>query len=101
MVESFLAVPLHFTTEFLGFLVMAGAAVLLFARPGLIPGESSNRVTAGIGFAILATAQVAHGGAFENFEVDGNRVLIAARTLGLLFVLVGLSGGLRVAAAAV
>jgi len=100
MVESFLAVPLHFTTEFLGFLVMAGAAVLLFARPGLIPGQASNRITAGIGFVLLAAGQVAHGGGFENFEVDGARVLVVLRAVGFLFILVGLTGGLRVSAAA-
>jgi two-component system sensor histidine kinase VicK len=100
MVESFLAVPLHFTTEFLGFLVMAGAAVLLFSRPELIPGESSNRITAGIGFMVLAAGQVAHGGAFRHFEVDGAQTLIVLRTVGLLLILVGLLGGLRSGAAA-
>src|SRR5687767_7673998 len=100
MVESFLAVPLHFTTEFLGFLVMAGAAVLLFSRPGLIPGEASNRITAGIGFLILAAGQVAHGGAFRHFEVDGSETLIVLRTVGLVLVLVGLLGGLRSSAGA-
>lgn len=101
MVESFLAVPLHFTTEFLGFLVMAGAAVLLFSRPGLIPGESSNRITAGIGFIVLSAGQVAHGGAFRNFEVDGAETMIVLRTVGLLLILVGLTGGLRSGAGAV
>ncbi|MBW3594690.1 MAG: cell wall metabolism sensor histidine kinase WalK [Actinobacteria bacterium] len=101
MVESFLAVPLHFTTEFLGFLVMAGAAVLLFSRPELIPGESSNRITAGIGFALLAAGQVAHGGGFENFEVDGAQPLVVLRTVGFLLILVGVTGGLRISAGAV
>src|SRR5688500_3913816 len=101
MVESFLAVPLHFTTEFLGFLVMAGAAVLLFSRPGLIPGESSNRITAGIGFALLAAGQVAHGGGFENFEVDGAQTLVVLRAVGFLLILVGVTGGLRISAGAV
>lgn len=100
MVESFLAVPLHFTTEFLGFLVMAGAAVLLFSRPGLIPGDSSNRITAGIGFALVAAGQVAHGGGFENFEVDGARTLVVLRAVGFLLILVGLTGGLRISAPA-
>ena len=100
MVESFLAVPVHFTTEFLGFLVMSGAAVLLFSRPGLIPGEASNRITAGIGFLILAAGQVAHGGAFRHFEVDGSETLIVLRTVGLVLVLVGLLGGLRSSAGA-
>lgn len=100
MVESFLAVPIHFTTEFLGFLVMAGAAVLLFSRPGLIPGEASNRITAGIGFLLLSAGQVAHGGAFRHFEVDGTQTLIVIRAVGLLLILVGLTGGLRSTAAA-
>ena len=101
MVESFLAVPLHFTTEFLGFLVMAGAAVLLFSRPGLIPGEASNRITAGVGFALLSAGQVAHGGGFENFEFDGAQTLVVLRTVGFLLILVGLTGGLRISAGAV
>lgn len=101
MVESFLAVPLHFTAEFVGFLVMAGAAILLAARPVLIPGERSNRVTAAVGFGLLATAQVAHGGGFDNFQVDGDRVLIGLRAVGLLLVLFGLLGGLRIRAVAV
>ena len=100
MVESFLAVPLHFTTEFLGFLVMAGAAVLLFSRPGLIPGESSSRITVGIGFALLAAGQVAHGGAFIGFEVDGAEALVVLRSVGLLFILAGLIGALKPAPAA-
>ena len=101
MVESFLAVPVHFTTEFLGFLVMAGAAVLLFSRPGLIPGEASNRITAGIGFIVLAAGQVAHGGGFRHFEVDGDQTLIVVRSVGLLLILIGLTSGLRISAGAV
>ena len=101
MVESFLAVPLHFTTEFLGFLVMAGAAVLLFSRAALIPGEASNRITAGTGFVLLAGGQVAHGGGFENFEVDGAQVLVVLRAVGFILILVGVTGGLRISAGAV
>ncbi|MDQ4126316.1 MAG: hypothetical protein M3134_12085, partial [Actinomycetota bacterium] len=62
MFESFMAVPLHFTVEFLGFLMTAGAAILVLSRPSLVPGEGFNRATAALGFVVLAAAQVAHGG---------------------------------------
>ncbi|MDQ3940985.1 MAG: hypothetical protein M3238_06530, partial [Actinomycetota bacterium] len=100
MVESFLAVPLHFTVEFLGFLVYAGGAFLAISRPGLVPGETSNRISVAMGFGILAAGQVAHGGSFNNFEVDGAEILIGARALGFAFVLVGIVGGLRAGVAA-
>ncbi|MGH2809139.1 MAG: hypothetical protein ACRDKT_17885, partial [Actinomycetota bacterium] len=106
MVESFLAVPLHFTVEFLGFLVFAGGAFLVLTRPGLVPGEVSNRVEVTVGFGILALAQVLHGGAFTQLEdldlgIDGSQMLVAARTLGFAFVLVGIVGGMRASAGAV
>ncbi|HET7481812.1 MAG TPA: hypothetical protein VFK89_03025, partial [Actinomycetota bacterium] len=101
MVESFLAVPLHFTVEFLGFLVLAGAAVLVLSRSSLIPGTAANRGAAALGFAVLAAGQVAHGGSFGHFETDGAGALVVARTAGLALVLIGLLGGLRIAPAAV
>ncbi|HEV3472884.1 MAG TPA: ATP-binding protein [Actinomycetota bacterium] len=94
MFESFLAVPLHFTIEFLGFLVMAAGAFLVASRPDLIPGGATNRGSATIGFAVLAIAQVAHGGSFlASGEAD--EVLVALKTFGLALVLIGVVGGVR------
>ena len=94
-----MAVPLHFTIEFLGFLVAAGGAILALTRRSLVPGEAANRVTAAIGFLIFALAQVLHGAAFQigdlSFAADGGRELVAARAVALAFVFVGVSGGMR------
>src|SRR5688500_12186371 len=99
MFESFMAVPLHFTIEFLGFLVAAGGAILALTRRSLVPGEAANRFTAAIGFLIFALAQVLHGAAFQigdiSFAADGGRELVAARAVALAFVFVGVSGGMR------
>ncbi|HYO61927.1 MAG TPA: ATP-binding protein [Actinomycetota bacterium] len=104
MFESFMAVPLHFTVEFLGFLMTAGAAVLVLSRPSLIPGEGYNRVAGALGFVILAAAQVAHGGAFSfgglNATTDGAEFLASARGLGYALVMIAVVGGLRAAPAA-
>ncbi|HEV2756612.1 MAG TPA: ATP-binding protein [Actinomycetota bacterium] len=101
MFESFMAVPLHFTVEFLGFLMTAGAAALVLSRPSLIPGEPFNRATAALGFAVLAAGQVAHGGAFAVGEIDGTtdgaEFLVAARGLGYALILIAVVGGLRAA----
>lgn len=96
MLQSFTAVPLHFTVEFLGFLVTAGGAFLVLSRRALVPGPAFNRVAAGLGFAVLAAAQVLHGGSF--LETDGADLLVAARTLGYVLVLVGILGTLGSAA---
>ena len=104
MFESFMAVPLHFTVEFLGFLMTAGAAVLVLSRPTLIPGEGFNRAAGVIGFLVLAAAQVAHGGAFSigelNATTDGAEFLASARGLGYALVMISVVGGLRAAPAA-
>src|SRR5688572_8940174 len=104
MFESFMAVPLHFTVEFLGFLMTAGAAVLVLSRPTLVPGEGFNRVAAALGFTVLAAAQVAHGGAFSiggiNATADGGEFLASARGLGYALVMIAVVGGLRAAPAA-
>jgi two-component system, OmpR family, sensor histidine kinase VicK len=92
MLESFLAVSLHFTVEFLGFLATAGGAVLVVVRPGLIPG-SPNRVVASGGLATLAAAQIVHGGAFV--AGDGAHAVVALWTVGFLLLLVGIAGVLR------
>jgi PAS domain S-box-containing protein len=103
MFESFMAVPLHFTVEFLGFLMTAGAAILVLSRPSLIPGESFNRIAAALGFAVLAAAQFAHGGAFSFADVDattdGAEFLVAARGLGYALLMIAVVGGLRAAPA--
>lgn len=93
MFESFVAVPLHFTIEFLGFLVAAGGALLVVSRPNLVPGATSNRVSIALGFGTLAIAQVVHGGAF--IENDGSPVLIALKTLAFALMLVGLGESIR------
>lgn len=99
-----MAVPLHFTVEFLGFLMTAGAAVLVLSRPTLIPGEGFNRVVGALGFVVLAAAQVAHGGAFSlagvNATTDGPEFLSSARGLGYALVMIAVVGGLRAAPAA-
>lgn len=95
MFESFMAVPLHFTVEFLGFLVTAGGAILIMSRPSLIPGASFNRATAALGFASLATAQVLHGGSFGAGQTDDAQLLIALHTLGFALIMTGVVGGLR------
>ena len=64
MFESSFAVPLHFTIEFIGFLVAAGAAFLVASRPSLVPGDQGRRRLVAFGFAALAIAHVLHGGAF-------------------------------------
>lgn len=92
MFDSFLAVPLHFTVEFLGFLVTAGAGMLVLARPTLIPGAAFNRIAAALGFAALAAAQIVHGGSF--LERDGADLLIALQALGLALIVVGVVGGM-------
>lgn len=99
-----MAVPLHFTVEFLGFLMTAGAALLVLSRPTLIPGEGFNRATAALGFVVLAAAQVAHGGAFSygdlNATTDGAEFLSSARGLGYALVMIAVVGGLRAAPSA-
>ncbi|MDQ3962734.1 MAG: cell wall metabolism sensor histidine kinase WalK [Actinomycetota bacterium] len=97
MFDSFLAVPLHFTIEFLGFLVMAAGAFLVASRPDLIPGGATNRGSATIGFVVLAVAQVAHGGSFLQ-SGEGDEILVALKTFGFALVLIGVVGGVRQAA---
>jgi len=94
MFERFLAVPLHFTFEFLGFLVVAGGALLVPSRPSLIPGSRTNRMTAALGFTALAAAQVLHGGAFEigASEGDTGELLVALKTLGMALILIAVVG---------
>ncbi|MFN2526266.1 MAG: hypothetical protein ABR505_08380, partial [Actinomycetota bacterium] len=98
MFESFVSAPLHFTIEFLGFLVMAGAALLALTRPAFVADTVFGRSSGFLGFAVLAAAQVLHGGAF--LQSDGAEVLVAARTIGAVLVAVALIGGIRVQAAA-
>lgn len=93
MLESFLAVSLHFTVEFLGFLATAGGAVLVISRPGFIPGAAADRMVAGAGLATLAVGQLLHGAAFV--VGDGAEALAALWTIGFLLVLVGVSGVLQ------
>src|SRR5919106_584267 len=99
MIESFMVVPLHFTVEFLGFLVAAAGALLAVTRSDLVPGEAPNRVTVGLGLCVLAVAQVLHGGAFEvsgvAFQLDGEQLLVAMKSVAFALVLVGIVGGLR------
>jgi PAS domain S-box-containing protein len=99
MFESFVAVPAHFTIEFLGFLVFLGGAVLALSRGDFIGGEPSNRVTVALGFLLLAVAQVLHGGSFRlgvlDASTDGAQILIALRALGLAFVVIGVGGSIR------
>ena len=90
MFQSFLAVPLHFTVEFLGFLVCAGGAFLAVSRNSLIPGPPSNRITAALGLGALAAAQVLHGGSFV--PLDSDPLLLGIYAVGFAFLAVALSG---------
>ncbi|HWC15096.1 MAG TPA: ATP-binding protein [Actinomycetota bacterium] len=100
MFERFLAVPLHFTIEFLGFLVVAGGAFLVMSRPALIPSGRSGRSSAALGFAALAAAQVIHGGAFPIGESDASQLLVALKALGMALILIGVVGAARPSVAA-
>ena len=93
MFQNFLAVPLHFTVEFLGFLVCAGGAFLVVSRATLVPGPASNRITAALGLGALAAAQVIHGGSF--ISLDGDSVLIGVYSIGFAFLGVSLAGAVR------
>jgi signal transduction histidine kinase len=99
MIESFMVVPLHFTVEFLGFLVAAAGALLALTRSDLVPGETLNRLTVALGFCVLAVAQVLHGGAFEisgvAFQLDGEQLLVALKSIAFVLVLVGVVAGLK------
>lgn len=90
MFDSSLAVPLHFTVEFVGFLVAAGGAFLVLSRPALVPGEAGRRRLVALGFVALAVAHVLHGGAF--MAADGEEVLTLVRAMGFAVMLVGLAG---------
>ena len=99
MFERFLAVPLHFTIEFLGFLIVAGGAFLVLSRPALIPGTRSNRIAAALGFGALAAAQIVHGGSFE--KTDTGDLLLALKALGMALILIGVVGAVRASAGVV
>ncbi|MGH2787534.1 MAG: ATP-binding protein [Actinomycetota bacterium] len=88
MLDS-VVLPLHFTVEFVGFVVFAGAVFLIWFRPSFVPAGRFGRMVAALGFAVLAGAQIAHGAAF--IEADGDPQLIAARAAGLVFVAMGLA----------
>ncbi|HEX2240209.1 MAG TPA: ATP-binding protein [Actinomycetota bacterium] len=93
MFESFVAAPAHIAIEFLGFLVMGGAALLALTRPGFVAHSPFGRLSGFFGFGVLAAAQVLHGGAF--LQSDGADVLIALRAGGAALVGIALIGGLR------
>lgn len=93
MFESFLAVPLHFTVEFLGFLVCAGGAFLVVSRETLVPGPPSNRVIAALGLGALAAAQVLHGGSIV--PLDADNLLIGIYAIGFSFLAVSLADTIR------
>jgi PAS domain S-box-containing protein len=80
MLESALAAPLHFTFEFAGFVVAAGAALLVASRPSLVPGRLIGRFTASAGFLVLALAGVLHGASFIVADTDG--FLVGLRAVG-------------------
>ena len=91
MFESFLAVPLHFTVEFLGFLVFAGSAVLILARPDTLDIGRIGRSMTAAGFTVLAGANVVHGASFEFALYDGDEVLAVTRAVGFLLAAGGLA----------
>ncbi len=91
MFQSYMAVPLHFTIEFLGFLTTAGGAFLVLSKPPLVPGARLNRIVAALGLALLAAAQVLHGGSF--IEGDAGEVLMWLRAAGYTFLAASLTLG--------
>ncbi|MGH2698984.1 MAG: hypothetical protein ACRDJL_07285, partial [Actinomycetota bacterium] len=93
MFESFLAVPLHFTVEFLGFLVFAGSAVLILARPDSLDAGRIGRYMTAAGCLILAAANVVHGASFEFALYDGDPSMAVARAAGWLLIAGGLAVG--------
>ena len=98
MFESFLAVPLHFTVEFFGFLVFAGSAVLILARPDTLDIGQVGRSMTAAGFAVAAGANIVHGANFQFALNDGDEVLVVARAIGFLLIAGGLSVPARSAA---
>jgi PAS domain S-box-containing protein len=91
MFEGVLAAPLHFTIEFAGFVVSAGAILCIASRASLVPGRPIGRVTAILGFALLAAASVLHGASF--IEAEGDAPLISLRAIGFVFVALAIAGG--------
>jgi two-component system, OmpR family, sensor histidine kinase VicK len=93
MFESLLAVPLHFTVEFLGFLVFAGSAALILARPATLDAGRIGRYMTAAGCLILAAANVVHGASFEFALYDGEPWLAIARAAGFLLIAGGMAVG--------
>lgn len=91
MFESFLAVPLHFTVEFLGFLLFAGSSVLILARPDTLDIGRIGRSMTAAGLTVLAGANVVHGASFEFALYDGDEVLATSRAVGFLLAAGGLA----------
>src|SRR5919202_46393 len=90
MSDLVLAVPIHFTIEFLAFLVFSGAAALVASGRTLIGGLATNRIEVALGFALLAVMEVVHGAAFV--AADSSEVLSAGSALGFALIVVGLAG---------
>lgn len=95
MLESFVAVPLHFAIEFFGFVAMAGGAFIVLTQRSLVPGPAFNRIAASAGMVALSVGQVAHGGSFPGADADGGRLLITLDTLGFALILMGVVGGIQ------
>lgn len=91
MLESVFLAPLHFTVEFLGFLVAAGGAVLVASRPVPVGASVFSRTATALGLAALAAAQVVHGGLFEIGDADGDRLLVILRTAGYVLAALGIA----------
>ncbi|HYY44074.1 MAG TPA: hypothetical protein VE975_02665 [Actinomycetota bacterium] len=62
MWAGYAAVPLHFTVELIGLLVLLGGALLVPPKQYLFTGGRAGRAFAAVGLIVLAGAQVAHGG---------------------------------------
>jgi two-component system sensor histidine kinase VicK len=91
MFEGVLAAPLHFTIEFIGFVVNAGAILCIASSASLIAGRPIARVTAILGFVGLAAASVLHGASF--IEAEGDAPLISLRAIGFVFVALAIASG--------
>ncbi len=92
-----MTVPIHFTVELLGFLVMAGGALVVLLRPLLLPGGRAHRWMAALGMSTLAAGQVLHGSAF--LDSDGDLAFVLLRTIGFLLLLLGVARGASTSAA--
>lgn len=67
---NYLAVPFHFTVTFLVAVVSAAGVWATIARPSQVPAKRGPRFAFGMGWALLALAEVLHGSLVTPTELD-------------------------------